>query len=73
MEDGGGKNDEVFRRMWKEVEGSKADETRVEEVGRTRRKEGKKETNNRGGKNDRKNKGRKRGRRGRFNRVESDR
>ena len=40
MENRGGKNDEVSRRVWKEVEGRKADETRVEEAGRTRRKEG---------------------------------
>ena len=73
MEDGGGKNDEVSRRVWKEVEDRKADKTRVEEVGRTRRKEEKKKTNDRGGKNGRKNNGRKRERRGRFNRVESDR
>jgi len=59
--------------MWEEVESRKVDETRVEEAGRIRREEGKKETNDRGGKNDRKNNGRKRGRRGRFNRVESDR
>ena len=73
MEDGGGKNDEVSRRVWKEVEGRKADKTRVEEAGKTRRKKEKKETNNRGGKNGRKNNGRKGGRRGRFNRVENNR
>ena len=54
------------------MEGRKADETRVEEVGRTRREEGKKEINDRGGKNDRKNNGRKGGRRRRFDRVKSD-
>ena len=59
--------------MWKEVEGRKADKTRVEEAGRTRREKRKKETDDRGGKNNRKNNGRKRGRRGRFNRVENDR
>ena len=58
--------------MWKEVEGRKADETRVEEAGRTRREEGKKETDNREGKNNRKNNERKGGRRGRFDRVKGD-
>ena len=33
--------------MWKEVEGRKADEARVEEVGRTGREERKKETSDR--------------------------
>ena len=42
------------------MEGRKADETRVEEAGRTRRTEGKKKTNDRGGKNGRKNNRRKR-------------
>jgi len=59
--------------VWKEVEGRKADETRVEEAGRTRREEGKEKTDNRGDKNDRKNNGRKREKRGRFNRIESNR
>jgi len=58
--------------VWKEVEGRKADETRVEEVGRTRREERKKKTNNKGGKNDRKNNGRKGGRRERFDRVKGN-
>ena len=73
MENRGGKNDEVSRRVWKEVEGRKADKTRVEEAGRTRRKEEKNETNDRGGKNGIKNNGRKRERRRRFNIVESNR
>ena len=73
MEDRGDKNNKMSRRVWKEVEGRKADETRVEEVERTRREEGKKKTNDRGGKNDRKNNGRKGERRGRFDRVEGDR
>jgi len=59
--------------VWKEVEGRKADETRVEEAGRTRREKEKKETNDRGDKNDRKNNGRKEGRSGGFDRIESDR
>ena len=73
MENRGGKNDEVSRRVWKEVEGRKADETRVEEAGRTRREEGKEKTDNRRGKNDRKNNGKKGGRSGVFDRIESDR
>jgi len=73
LENGRGKNDKVSRRVWKEVEGRKADETRVEEAGRTRREEGKEKTDNRGDKNDRKNNGRKREKRGRFNRIESNR
>ena len=64
MEDKGGKDDEISKRVWKEMEGRKADETRLEKVGRTRREEGKKETNNRGRKNDRKNIGGKEGKRG---------
>ena len=55
------------------MEGREIDKTRVEEAGRTRRKEEKKKTDNRRGKNDRKNNGRKGERRGRFDRVESNR
>ena len=54
------------------MEGRKADETRVKEAGRTRREEGKKETDNRGGKNDRKNDERKGERRGRFDGVKGN-
>ena len=46
--------------MWKEVEGRKADKTRMEEAERKERKERKKETNDRGSKDDRKNNGRER-------------
>jgi len=52
--------------VWKEVEGRKADETRIEEAGREERKERKKETNDRESKDDRKNNGR-------FDKVKSNR
>ena len=42
MEDRGSTDDEMSRKMWEEVEGRKADETRVEKTGKTRRKEEKK-------------------------------
>ena len=47
MEDKGSADDEMFRRMWEEVEDRKTDKTRMEETGRERKEEGNEKTNDR--------------------------
>jgi len=73
LENRRGKDDEVSRGMWKEVESRKADKARMEEVRREGKKEREEKTDDRGRKNNSKNNGRKGGRKGRLDRVEGDR
>jgi len=47
LENRGSTDDEMFRRMWKEVEDRKADEIRMEEVAREGKKERNEKTKNR--------------------------